>query len=150
LIDRRKAGKKAASRTAHHASGTGRCEVQTLATDMKYNILKQNICSYMGIEPRNERKKRMRELRNEEHKIFRAIIWRMIDLLDNGEALKTSELMALSYMLDGICDRIEEELPFDDETYLFNASVVACALADDDLKRWERYGDLDGSAARRN
>jgi len=92
----------------------------------------------------------MRELRKEEHDIIMGIEWKMNDLIKDREALRTKDLMELAYMLMGICERIEKELPIDDEAYLFKARMIAGALAEKDLVRWERYGDQDGPAARAN
>jgi len=92
----------------------------------------------------------MRELRKEEHDIIMGIEWKMNDLIEDREAFRTKDLMELAYMLMGICERLEEELPIDDEAYLFKARMIATALAEEDLKRWERCWDQDGTAARTN
>ena len=92
----------------------------------------------------------MRDLRKEEHEIIMGIAGKMNDLIEDREAFRTTDLMALAYMLVGICERIEEDLPIDDEAYLFKARMIAAALAEEDLKRWERYWDQDGTAARTN
>lgn len=92
----------------------------------------------------------MRELRKEEHDIVMGIARKMQDLIEDREALRTTDLMELAYLLMGISERLEEELPIDDEGYLFKARLIAAALAEEDLKRWDRYWDQDGTAARTN
>ncbi len=58
----------------------------------------------------------------------------MNDLIEDREALRTKDLMELAYMLMGICERLKEELPIDDEAYLFKARMIAGALAEEGLE----------------
>jgi len=71
----------------------------------------------------------MRELRKEEHDIIMGIAWKMKEMIEDREALSTTDLMEQAYLLMGICEQLEKELPIDDEAYLFKARMMASALA---------------------